>query len=213
MNESAPDSLHARLADLLGSGEAAATIERVLHRQEDLAAIVSRSYAHPNGFRKLVVAAQKDETRLRVHHWPTEDAGWSNVHNHRWPLASAVIAGGLQSALFVDSEVGEPVERYSFLPSQPGSQYTLSANGVGRIRMTSIAAMGPGTTYALEAAQLHRVRANRGTLTIVLSGPPECPSTDVYRPASLAPQPKELPLLPADAVLESLELVAKSLRS
>jgi hypothetical protein len=79
--------------------------------------------------------------------------------------------------------------------------------------MTSIATFGPGTTYALDAAQLHRVQAGRGTLTLVLSGPPERESTDVYRSASLVPQSKDLPLLPAGAVRQSLDILAGSLPS
>jgi hypothetical protein len=207
------DDLHARLVDLLASGEAAAAIDRVLRQPKELAAVVSRSYAHPNGFRKLVVVASDDGTRLRVHHWPTKDTEPSNVHNHRWSLASAVMVGQLHSALFADGTVGDLVKRYSFLPSQPGGRYALSPNGTGRIRMTSVATFGPGTTYALDAAQLHRVRASRGTLTVVLSGPPKRESTDVYRSESLAPQSRDLPLLPADAVRQSLDMLAGSLRS
>jgi hypothetical protein len=212
MNRPVFYDLHARLADLLASGEAAEVIDRVLYQPRELAAVVSRSYAHPNGFRKLAVATSDDGTRLRVHHWSTEDTEPSNVHNHRWSLASAVIVGQLRSALFADATVGDLVERYSFLPSQPGGQYTLSPNGMGTIRMTSVATYGPGTTYALDAAQLHRVQAGRGTLTVVLSGPPERESTDVFRSASFAPQSKDLPLLPADAVRESLDMLAESLR-
>ncbi len=213
MNGPTLDDLHTRLVDLLASGEVATVIDRILHRPEELAAVVSRSYAHPNGFRKLVVAAPEDGTRLRVHHWPAEDIEPSNVHNHRWSLASAVIVGQLQSSLFADAAAGESVERFAFLPSQPGGEYTLKPNGTGSIQMTNVAVLGPGTTYGLDAAQLHRVRASPGTLTVVLSGPAERASTDVYRPASLAPQSRNLPLLPADAVCQSLELLAKSLRS
>jgi hypothetical protein len=213
MSKVALDDLHARLADLLTSGEAAATIDRVLRQSKELAAVASKSYAHPNGFRKLVIAASDDGTRLRVHHWAAKDTEPSNIHNHRWPLASAVIVGQLNSALFANATAGELVERHSFLPSKPGGQYTLTPNGTGTIRMTSVATYGPGTTYALDAAQLHRVQAGRGTLTVVLSGPPEREATDVYRSASLAPQSRDLVLLPAEAVRQSLDMLVESLRS
>ena len=107
MNRPGLDDLHGRLVDLLNSGEAAAVVDRVLRQPKELAAVVSRSYAHPNGFRKIVVATSDDGMRLRVHHWSSEDTDPSNVHNHRWSLASAVIVGQLHSALFADAMVGE----------------------------------------------------------------------------------------------------------
>jgi hypothetical protein len=213
MNTPALDDLHARLVDLLASGEVAAVIDRILRQPKELASVVSRSYAHPNGFRKLVVKTSEDGTRLRVHHWPTGDTEPSNIHNHRWPLASAVIVGQLHSALFANAAVGTSVERYSFRPSQPGGEYTLAPDGTGKVRMTSLATLGPSATYALDAAQLHRVWAGRGTLTVVLSGPPERTSSDVYRSAGRELQSRNLPLLTADAVRQSLAILARSLQS
>lgn len=211
MSRPTPDDLHARLVGLLASGKVAAVVERVMHQPEELAAVASRSYAHPNGFRKLVVAASDDGTHLRVHHWSTGDPEPSNIHNHRWALASAVITGKLSSALFADATEGEPIERYSFFPSRPGGRYTLSPNGVGRLRMTSVSTYATGTTYALDATQLHRVQAGRGTLTVVLSGPPTRESTDVYRSAGLTPQSRDLPLLSVNAVRQSLDMLVENL--
>lgn len=204
--------LHARLVTLLATGEAASTVEALLGDSASLDDVASRSYAHPNGFRKLVIALAEDGTKLRVHRWPQGDAETSNVHNHRWAFASAIVAGRVRSALLAIGEKGETVERYRFEPSHPGGRYTLSPAGTGALSTTSVAEFGPGSTYALSAEQLHRVRADPNTLSLVLSGPSERDHTDVFRPAALHPQPRDLPLLSSQEVRESLELLAKQLR-
>lgn len=207
-------ALHARLVDFLASGEAAATIEGLLRQPKQLADVVSGSYAHPNGFRKLVVGSAGDGTRVRVHHWPRGEAEPSNVHNHRWAFASAIVAGGLRSALFTTlAEHGEVVDRYLFEPSGPGGRYGLSRRGEERIAVTSIAEYGPGSTYALNSDQLHRVHAKPNTLSVVISGPAERDRTDVFRSPTLASQPRELPLLQIADVRESLELLANKLEA
>jgi hypothetical protein len=213
MVRAALSNLHERLLALLASGEAAATIERVLQDPTGLAEVASHSYAHPNGFRKLVLATPADGTKLRVHHWPQGDPAPSNVHNHRWAFASAIVVGRVDSALFEIAEPGDPVEQYRFEPSQAGGRYKLIPAGAAPIRVSSVAQLGPGSTYALDADQLHQVRADPRTLSLVLSGPPERDHSDVFRPASLAPQPRDLPLLPAADIRESLELLAAELRS
>lgn len=213
MARPSPSDLHDQLVDLLLSGEAAATIGLVLREPAQLADVVSRSYAHPNGFRKLVVAFPENDTRLRVHHWPLGDTEPSNIHNHRWAFASAIVTGRVRSALLTTAEQGEAVERYLFEPSQPGGRYKLSPAGEGRVSVTSVAEFGPGSTYALGPEQLHRVRVDPNTLSLVLSGPAERDRTDVYRPAVLDPQSRDLPLLPVRDVRDSLELVASGLQT
>jgi hypothetical protein len=199
--------------DLLASGEAAAAIASLLRQPDQLAGVVSRSYAHPNGFRKLVIALLDGGTRLRLHHWPEGDVEPSNVHDHRWAFASAIIAGRVHSALFTTAENGEVTERYLFAPSKPGGRYTLSPDGRGRISVTSVAELGPGSTYALGPEQLHQVRANPNTLSLVLSGPAEHDRTRVFRPATLGPQSRDLPLLTISEVRESLELLVGELQA
>jgi hypothetical protein len=205
--------LHTQLANLLASGEAAATIEQLLRQPAQLDEVVSRSYAHPNGFRKLVVALPGNGTKLRVHHWPLGDSEPSNIHNHRWAFASAIVTGGMHSALFEAGEKGETVDRYVFEPSQAGGRYKLSPAGKRGISVTSIAELNPGTTYALSAEQLHQVHAHPDTLSLVLSGSAERDHTDVFRPATLDPQSRDLPLLPIDDVRESLELIVRELEA
>lgn len=203
--------LHERLAGLLASGEAARAVARLLGEEDRLADVVSSSYAHPNGFRKLVIATTEEGGRLRLHHWPDGDVEPSNVHNHRWDFASAIVAGQVRSALFSLGARGEAVERHVFEPSHPGGRYSLSPAGTGALSRTAIADFGPGSTYALRAEQLHQVRCDPDTLSLVLTGPAKRDRTDVFRPAALGPQPRELPLLPPHEVRATLELAAKKL--
>lgn len=178
--------LHTRLVTLLATDEAASTVEALLGGAASLDDVASRSYAHPNGFRKLVIALAEDGTKLRLHHWPQGDVETSNAHNHRWAFASAIVAGRVRSALLAIGEKGETVERYRFEPSHPGGRYTLSPAGTGALSTTSVAEFGPGSTYALSAEQLHRVRADPNTLSLVLSGPAEraTPTSSAQQPSA-----------------------------
>lgn len=204
--------LHTELVDLLVSGEVAAIVRRLMQDPVQLAKAASRSYVHPNGFRKLVIALRKNGATLRIHHWSLSDTSASNVHNHRWPFASAIIAGRVRSAQYTLADGGDAVERYRFEPSRAGGQYALTPAGKGRISVSSIAEFSSGSTYALDVEQLHQVRCDRDTLSLVLSGPAERDHTDVFRPASLGPQSRDLPLLPVSDIRHSLALVAAKLQ-
>lgn len=207
-------ALHARLADHLSSGAAAAMIASLLTEQARLDEVVARSYLHPNGFRKLVVASSEDGSKMRVHHWPaSEQHEPSNSHNHRWPFAAVIIAGCLRSTLLVETGDGEAVQKYTFESSPPGGEYVMSPDGEKGLVVSSVTALVPGSSYVLGAKQLHRVDAEPGTLSLVLSGAAERLHTDVFRSRDLPPQSRHLPLLPASQVRETLELVALELRT
>lgn len=213
MAATTPSNLHERIVALLASGALAATIEQALRHPAQLTEIASRSYAHPNGFRKLVLTTPADGTKLRVHHWPQGEPEPSNVHNHRWAFASAIVTGRLHSALFETAAHGDPIERYRFEPGHAGGQYALAPAGSAPLRVTSVMQLGPNSTYALAPQQLHQVRADPRTLSLVISGPSERDHSDVFRPASLDAQPRDLPPLPTEDIRESLELLIEAFRA
>src|SRR4029077_18199079 len=158
--------LHEELASLIASGTARTLIQRLLREPAKLSYVTSRSYAHPNGFRKLVIAETDSGATLRVHHWSVGGECSSNVHNHRWAFSSAIVAGRNRSTLFTIADDGMPSERYRFEPGQPGHQYRLVAVGRERLAATSIGEFGPGSIHALSAGQLHQVCCDPGTVSL-----------------------------------------------
>lgn len=186
-------------------------VQRLLQEPAKLSNVTSRSYAHPNGFRKLVVAETDSGATLRVHHWPVGGAEGSNIHNHRWAFSSVIVAGRTRSALFTFTDDGAPVERYRFESGQAGRQYELVAVGRERLTATSIYELGPGSIYTLSAEQLHQVCCDPGTVSMVLTGPAERDHTDVFRSARLEPQSLYLEPLRPSEVSESLELTKAKL--
>lgn len=207
--------LQEELATLVASGAAGTLVNRPLREPTELSNVASKSYAHPNGFRKIVVAKTDSGATLRVHHWPSGDEGGSNVHNHRWAFSSVIIAGRNRSALFTlaDADSGALVERYRFESGQAGREYGLVAVGQDRLAATSTDEFGPGSIYGLRAEQLHQVCCDPGTISLVLTGPLERDHTDVFRSIGLEAQPLHLAPLRRFEVCESLELAQAKVKT
>ena len=205
--------LHARLAGLLASGRARLLVDELL-TQSSLERIARASYMHPNGFRKLVLSTFEDGARLRVHHWPADGpAEASNVHNHRWPFASTVVVGSLRSTLLTFAEGRDAMQRFVFEPNGPGQEHTMSLVGVATLAVSHLSELGPGSSYVIDARQLHQIRARPGTVSLMLSGPPQRDRTDVFRSPGSAAQTRRQPLLSVSQVRESLELLRAGLGS
>lgn len=198
-------ALHARLLDYLGSGDFSAHIEEWLGPPA-LTRIAAASYSHPNGFRKLVLEERRDGTKLRVHHWPASGPSrTSNVHNHRWSFASAIMVGALRSTWLTVSRNGDRMQRYTFEPAAAGEEHNLSPSGSDGLAVTHLAEFSSGSSYVVNADQLHRIEALPGTISLMLSGPAERRWTHVYRPPAATTQPRLQVPLAAREVCETLE--------
>ena len=160
---------------------------------------VSRqSYWHSNGFAKLVVHVNDEpELRLRVHVWPRGDrhgAGYENIHNHRWPFASIVLAGAIRVDQFREIEdfdaPGTVVcNRLAYEAAAPGPVGELRLEGKRALQMMGRHVYAAGTVYCCDTDMLHTVaRASSGTAaTLMVAGAATRDDALVYQDVTREP--------------------------
>lgn len=131
--------------------------------------VAGRSYAHDNGFIKIVLEDDPEEDRsLRLHIWPAEAEPETNIHNHRWDFSSLVISGELEFEEFVVDEAGQiEADGYGYLPT-PGLEYELQPTGPAHLRSASVGSRRSGEVYEMIAETLHRTWGKHGTRTVTL---------------------------------------------
>jgi hypothetical protein len=156
-------------------------LRSVLADEAWLSETLARSYWHPNGFLKMVLAAG-ESFQLRMHVWQPVAGGqrWcENVHSHRWDFCSVIFMGGYRYQEFVPLAEGEPYHAYTYDGHSGVDTYGLAAAGVDNLCCTLDAELAAGTHYTLTADALHRVVADQRHLaaSLVLQGPrrPEVP--------------------------------------
>lgn len=195
--------------------EARKKIDALLGDSTAIDVIAARSYEHPNGFRKIVLGADKDGSKLRLHVWPSNFLGTeSNVHNHRWSFSTLVLVGGMTSTwhnLTVSKTEGQEFHRFRYRPGSPGGEYELVDDGLAYAKSVSTRSLTPGESYWIRAEQLHSVLVQPGTMTLVDQDAPTREYTDVLRKVELPPQQRVLPLVSsadvAQAATDALEVL------
>ncbi|PVC92650.1 hypothetical protein DBP19_14925 [Streptomyces sp. CS090A] len=136
---------------------------------------------HPNGFAKLPVAVVPDTgRRLYLHVW-LSDGEDSHVHNHRWDFSSIVLTGQLDNTMM---EVGPGGEgpRYRALRHRPcAGGFRFDGGAAPEVGITALrtVVLPERSAYTMDALTLHRVRAGRGTMTLVARGMPSRAYSDV----------------------------------
>ena len=183
---STPQRLQEELQLLLDSGAVADLVKRTICDPALLGQVAQSSYAHANGFDKLVMAQGRDNRwKLRAHVWPAETDGepLENVHNHRWDFASYSIAGELQADYFdVAVEPDGDLELYEYFSPETADSYAFRLVTKAMTRARDSQRIAPPYAYALHHEEFHRVRPVCGpALTVVLQGPVKKPSTTVLR--------------------------------
>ena len=162
-------------------GSVAALLRDITSDQELAADMSLRSYWHSNGFAKLVVHVNEEpDFRLRLHVWPADyrhGSGYENIHNHRWPFASIVLAGAIRVDQFREiDDLGEPgavvCNRLVYEAAAPGRVGGLRLEGKRALRSLGTRNYPAGTVYFCDTDMLHTVaRASRGTAaTLMLAG-------------------------------------------
>lgn len=66
--------------------------------------IQSKSYKHPNGFVKMILRKNEDDSFFRLHYWLDELALDQNYHDHGWNFTSKIINGSLKNINYYKSE-------------------------------------------------------------------------------------------------------------
>lgn len=137
--------------------------------------VAARSYHHGNGFLKVVLVDQG--FKLRLHLWLPAASCEENIHDHRWSIASTLLAGELHSEVWADAASDEHANllaseyRYqAATDGQPARAIPLHQSPLVMVKHTRHTA---GSYYALPPDTLHRICSHGRQLvaTLMCSGP------------------------------------------
>ena len=166
------------------------TLTDVADDDERLREVVGRSYRHDNGFLKIVLLTRGD-AKWRIHIWDPSSAGGphvSNIHNHRWDSAAALLCGGYRQQMFLPVDESDTndvvVRRHKYAPGSdlsPGGQLTASG-AVCSLRLAVDIKTVAGSVIVADASTLHRVIVSSDiyTASVFVNGPSKRDHTDVY---------------------------------
>jgi hypothetical protein len=189
-------ALEGALARLSENLSPRAVLKGYLASPAQLSTIAARSYAHANGFDKIVLEDWPG-CKLRLHiWWQGNHALESDVHNHSWDFASWVLIGGLLSELFSEGSAeaaSAPMQHYRFVPAVRDGRmsYDMQHRGNCHLERVFAATHPAGTRYALKHRQPHTGNpdAARLTATLMLQTRTLALESDVYRHTALASVP------------------------
>ena len=125
---------------------------------------------HDNGFIKIVLENRSpDSYGCRVHFWKPGTSD-SNIHSHRWNMASFFLAGGYEAAEYALAENGDSFYRYKFIPYEQ-NDYRLTLQDSVYLKKVATQTYGKGDSYELLKGRLHKVSQVHvtGAVTVVLS--------------------------------------------
>jgi hypothetical protein len=171
-----PAALMRALARYSDIGVLCALLDAVLSERRWLADIAQYSYAHPNGFAKIVLL-HSDQFQLRLHIWrPGTTSVTENIHNHNWDFSSILLAGGYRYQEYTTQSQGTLFYAYGYrgYRSWRGApSYSLTPIGRQTLGCSFDAYLQAGSSYTLRADTLHRVISDpdRTTASLVLQGP------------------------------------------
>jgi hypothetical protein len=158
-------------------------VRHILHQEAALTQVVNDSYYHENGFHKIVLLSGRC-FKLRLHHF---GAGvklpMENVHDHRWPFASSILAGSMKMDLFQVSETeGEPVVHYCYHSDKSKGSYETARIGEKFVKRTRRKVYKAGQQYLMLPEDLHRIVNKRGeeSITLILTGNPVGQTCNLY---------------------------------
>lgn len=158
-NGAADERLAAFLAKTATTDWQAALCHELLTDDEWAADVALRSYWHGNGFLKIVLLNQG--FKLRLHLWFPGTACEENIHDHRWSIASAILAGELHSEIWADTDT----KRAELLAQEYRYEATCAGQmprAVPLVERTPLQFIGrtchtAGNSYALPPETLHRI--------------------------------------------------------
>lgn len=178
-------------------------LTRLIASPEELGRVASRSYAHDNGFTKIVlVSGRESGNALRMHVWPGGSADEGNIHNHCWDFRSVVLSGQLEFEEFsVDRDGPVSAVHYAYAPSTD-FEYELRPFGTTGLRSTTRGSRRVGELYDMSAETLHRTWGCAATTTVTLlaQGKHRRRHADVFvtRPGGVPTEARNVPLTSED---------------
>jgi hypothetical protein len=172
------------------------TLTEILGSPSWQESIAGRSYWHPNGFVKLVLADHPQAGQVRLHVWPDLPDD-HDIHDHGWPYESIVLMGELTEIAFRESAFGEgrPMWRHSYRQIGLRRFAVVGPTSVrlaehGGVRVHSVGEVSGGSPD-----HIHRFFATLApAATLLRVGPIVRQSSYVYRPTAepphvIAPRP------------------------
>lgn len=147
--------------------------------------VKKESYYHENGFHKIVLLSGT-RFKLRLHQFGAcEKIPMENIHDHRWPFASSILAGCLEMDLF---QTGKPTAESEMLfhfiynsDKQTGC-YSTTLQGQINMAKTETRFYEQGDTYLMLPQELHRIKNKKGeeSITLILTGKPKSKLCNLY---------------------------------
>lgn len=170
------DEVLARLlTDTATADWQAALCEALLTDDAFAAWVAARSYRHGNGFLKVVLLDAG--FKLRLHLWLPGAACEENIHDHRWSIASTILAGELHSEIWADAANDEQFDlqarEYRYQAASRGLPAQAAELQRSTLRLIERNCRTAGSHYALPPATLHRICSHGRQLvaTLMCSGP------------------------------------------
>lgn len=157
---------------------------RDIAASDELMAVASQhSFAHPNGFDRIVLYKDGQAGELRLHVWwhgiPNEE--W--VHSHLWSFRSIILMGELHYQVFSESPAGQPFSRYRLPATSSMGHYVFEYSGQTRLSVVFEGKATAGTAYWLSGRVFHRILAAPDSesplATLVARGPLESDYSEV----------------------------------
>lgn len=205
-----PDALRRSLDVLVRRGDLLELLKCTLESETLLRRVASASYAHANGFDKVVLRAAPDGSwKLRLHLWSSHQHvdQVENIHNHRWDFASLSLAGGLQADYFSVRfrQFGE-LDAFEYFSPETHDEYGFAELAPAAVEPLSSEPIYSGHEYGLGHEVFHRVRPVVGdAVTVVLQGPVRKGSTTVLRTPGTAPVITAVHRMTVERAQEQLE--------
>jgi hypothetical protein len=148
--------------------------------------MLSESYLHANGFYKISFPmVSRSSARVRLHVWPggRKDGMLStdpDVHNHKWPFASRVLAGSFShSILAMKPDGSEYVHFRQITDAKYG--YSFKRIGPKGLAETPAKDLRQGAIYSMAPMTIHKVSAQGDYgATLVIELPRTRCMTDVF---------------------------------
>jgi hypothetical protein len=173
----------ARAGDALGwTHGRAAVLQAALRSRARQEAVVERSYWHPNGYLKLVLAGGSGTTQLRMNVWASTEVD-DDVHDHAWSYRSQVLTGSVRELRYRETAVaGGPLWwRHRYQPVGLG-RFVLKAQNEVHLACVSVDDRGAGNMSWGDALRIHRLFAIEvPAITMLSIGPATRRYSHVYR--------------------------------
>lgn len=171
----ADQALARTLTNTAGAAWQADLCDSLLTDDAFAAEVAARSYRHGNGFLKVVLLDRG--FKLRLHLWFPGTPCEENIHDHRWSIASTIIAGELHSEIWTDAASDDAfdllAQEYRYQAAGHGQTARALPMARAPLRLHGRTCHRAGSSYALPDSTLHRICNHGGCLvaTLMCSGP------------------------------------------